>query len=725
MYIEPFLFAYCYQRTVHRGVHSHFKHGKVTLELHSILLDATVPSLRLRQTLTFIQFLMRRSVIAFTFFTIIFTSVLSAHADTAAATVNTDSLDKNTSVTCPTDAPIKFGSLTWESGQFISAVLQTIAEKGYGCVTEEVPGAGPALETALAQNDIHVIGEQWVGRSPIMNDAIEAEKVAVIGDTLKGGATQGWYVPAFVLEDNPSLITYRDLPDHAELFTDPENPNRARFLNCPTGWTCEVFNTRLLKNTGLDATFNNVLPGTGAALDAEIAAAFEQRKPLLFYYWQPTGLMAKYDFAPIKFPPYDETCWNDLLDADGKSDCVSGFAVSQLGIAVSTPFIQDYPNLANAYQQVQFSSEVLNQAILEMSESKRSGKEQAELFFQTHPEIWQSWLDDHTTHALAQNLGIVLVEGSETANDITAGEVSSVTVDTSSASQGFRWFPEWSLERSLNNSLSYVVQNFGDVFRGISQITLTFLILPVEKLLTIIPPWLIIALTAVLAWLGTRKVWFAVACGTGLFLIGAFGLWLALIDTLALLTVSVLITTIMGIPIGILMANSIWLRRLITPVLDVMQTMPSFVYLIPVLMLFGIGKVPALFATIIYALPPLIRLTMLGIRQVPHGMVEAGRSFGSTHTQLLIWIKLPQALPNIMAGINQAVMMSLAMVVLASMIGAPGLGEDVLQSIQTLNIGQGVQAGTAIVIMAIIIDRITQAFGQGKRERKKMLSERG
>lgn len=265
-----------------------------------------------------------------------------------------------------------------------------------------------------------------------------------------------------------------------------------------------------------------------------------------------------------------------------------------------------------------------------------------------------------------------------------------------------------------------MVQNFGDVFRSISKVTLTYLLLPIERLMYITPPWLIIALVSLLGWLATRKLWFAATCGIGLFLIGAFGLWPALVQTMALLIVSVIVTMVLGIPMGILMAGSNRLRRVVTPVLDVMQTMPSFVYLIPVLMLFGIGKVPALFATVIYALPPLIRLTMLGIKQVPHEMIEAGRSFGSNHKQLLIWIKLPQALPSIMAGINQAVMMSLSMVVLASMIGAPGLGEDVLQSIQTLNIGQGWQAGTAIVIMAIIIDRITQAFGQGRRARDEL-----
>ena len=614
------------------------------------------------------------------------------------------------------DAPIKFGALTWESGQFISGVLKYIAEDGYDCTIEEVPGAGPALETALSQNDIQVIGEQWVGRSPIMEQAIAQNKVAVIGDTLKGGATQGWYVPKYVLDENPGLRSYQDLPKYAELFKDPEDPRKSRFMNCPSGWTCEIFNSRLLKNTGLDSIFNNAHPGTGAALDAEIASAFEQHKPLLFYYWQPTGLMAKYDFAPLAFPAHDDACWQDLLLADGTADCVSGFPVSPLGIAVSTPFIESNPELAAVFKKVQFSSDELNGAILEMSESKRSGDEQALTFLRENPNVWQHWLSEEAATSLAAKLGISLT-GAAVANtgDSNNGASSANKFGLSSS------FPSWSLETPLNNILANVVQNYGDVFRTISTVALTYLLLPIERLLTVIPPWLIIALVTVLAWFGVRKIWFALACGAGLFLIGAFGLWGALIDTFALLIVSVLVTVVIGIPIGIAMSGSKILRKIVTPILDVMQTMPSFVYLIPVLMLFGIGKVPALFATIIYALPPLIRLTTLGITQVNHEMVEAGRSFGSTHLQLLIWIKLPQALPSIMAGINQAVMMSLSMVVLASMIGAPGLGEDVLQSIQTLNIGQGLQAGTAIVIVAIIIDRITQAFGQGKRARQKTI----
>lgn len=307
------------------------------------------------------------------------------------------------------------------------------------------------------------------------------------------------------------------------------------------------------------------------------------------------------------------------MATDGTADCVSGFPVSPLGIAVSTPFIESNPELAEVFKKVQFTSDELNGAILEMSESKRSGDEQALVFLRDNPNVWQQWISDEAATSLAAKLGISL----------TGAAVANNGVISNSASSDNRFgltsgFPSWSLETPLNNTLASVVQNYGGVFRGISNVTLTYLLLPIERLLTIIPPWLIIALVTVLAWFGVRKIWFALACGAGLFLIGAFGLWGALIDTTALLIVSVLVTVVIGIPIGIAMSGSKILRKIVTPILDVMQTMPSFVYLIPVLMLFGIGKVPALFATIIYALPPLIRLTTLGITQVNHEMIGQG-----------------------------------------------------------------------------------------------------
>jgi glycine betaine/proline transport system permease protein len=182
--------------------------------------------------------------------------------------------------------------------------------------------------------------------------------------------------------------------------------------------------------------------------------------------------------------------------------------------------------------------------------------------------------------------------------------------------------------------------------------------------------------------------------------------------TLALLIVATLLSVILGVPSGVLAARSDRYNAFQRPILDMMQTMPSFVYLIPVLMLFGLGKVPAIIATVIYAVPPIIRLTNLGIRQVDENIVEAARSFGTTYYQLLFKVQIPLAMPTVMAGLNQTIMMALAMVVIAAIIGSGGLGVEVLNGIARLDVGRGVIGGIGIVVMAIILDRITQGLAK-------------
>ena len=203
-----------------------------------------------------------------------------------------------------------------------------------------------------------------------------------------------------------------------------------------------------------------------------------------------------------------------------------------------------------------------------------------------------------------------------------------------------------------------------------------------------------------------------IALAACMLLIAAFGLWDKAMQTLSLMLVSTLISVIIAIPLGIIMSRSDRVRMVFLPFLDAMQTMPSFVYLIPALMLLGLGKVPAIFATVIYAVSPTIRLTDLGIRMVDQEVVEAAESFGAAPREVLFGVQLPLALPSIMAGVNQTTMMALAMVVIASMIGASGLGEEVLLGIQRLDVGRGTEAGVAIVALAVILDRITQGYGK-------------
>lgn len=259
----------------------------------------------------------------------------------------------------------------------------------------------------------------------------------------------------------------------------------------------------------------------------------------------------------------------------------------------------------------------------------------------------------------------------------------------------------------VDQFVKWLMQNFGGFFDAISTGVLWFL-LQLETFMLWVPWWGILAAIFLVTWKvkGLKSAAIYTALVT---LIGMFGLWESMVRTLAIVLTAVVISLILGIPLGILMAYRKGFNTIMRPILDGMQTMPSFVYLIPAMMLFGMGKVPAVFATMIYAIPPLIRLTDLGIRNVSKEMVEAAHSFGSSNWQTLVKIQLPQALPTIMTGINQTTMMALSMVVIASMIGAKGLGLDVLQAIQRIDIAKGTEAGISIVFIAIIIDRLTQS----------------
>jgi glycine betaine/proline transport system permease protein len=238
--------------------------------------------------------------------------------------------------------------------------------------------------------------------------------------------------------------------------------------------------------------------------------------------------------------------------------------------------------------------------------------------------------------------------------------------------------------------------------------TLTF---GIEDALLLPPAWLLILLLSGLAW--WRKNWrFALFTLAALALIDGMDLWVETMVTLALVIAATLVSLAIGIPLGIWAARSDRLEKIVRPVLDLMQTMPAFVYLIPAAMFFGLGRVPGVVATIIFAMPPAVRLTNLGIRQVPKELVETGLAFGCTSRQLLFKVQLPTARPSIMAGINQTIMLALSMVVIASMIGAGGLGDTVLRGIQRLDVGLGFEGGLGVVILAIILDRITQSFGK-------------
>ncbi|MDE2801872.1 MAG: ABC transporter permease subunit, partial [Chloroflexota bacterium] len=281
-------------------------------------------------------------------------------------------------------------------------------------------------------------------------------------------------------------------------------------------------------------------------------------------------------------------------------------------------------------------------------------------------------------------------------------------------------FPvDWgrTIANEVNDSIRWFTRTFDPIISAVSDTVLRMLV-ELERFLLWLPSAIVIAALALLAW-RTVNGKMALFCVGSFIAIGLVGYWVSAMETVALIIVAVILSIVIAIPIGVLAARSNVIDGMIRPVLDMMQTMPVFVYLVPAVMLFGIGKVPAIFATVIYAVPPAIRLTNLGIRQVTPQVVEAAQSFGTTRRQLLFKVQLPMAIPTIMAGVNQTIMMALAMVVVAAMVGGGGLGEDVLRALNRFQPGEALLGGLAIVALAIIVDRITQAWA---KERQQALS---
>lgn len=277
------------------------------------------------------------------------------------------------------------------------------------------------------------------------------------------------------------------------------------------------------------------------------------------------------------------------------------------------------------------------------------------------------------------------------------------------------WLPKIPIADWMDVFVNWLTVNLAVAFDGITN-ALQSIVDGMVSGFGYIPSYIFMIILTLIAWKFANR---GIAAFTliGLFLIANLGYWNPMLETLALVLTAVVISIVLGIPMGIWASQKQMVRKIITPILDFMQTMPAFVYLIPAIFFFNIGVVPGVVASVIFAMPPTIRLTILGIQQVPADIIEATDAFGSTTSQRLIKVQLPLAMPTIMAGINQSIMLALSMVVIASMVGAPGLGADVYRAVTQIQIGKGFEAGLSIVVIAIILDRITQNIGKNKKQR--------
>ena len=264
------------------------------------------------------------------------------------------------------------------------------------------------------------------------------------------------------------------------------------------------------------------------------------------------------------------------------------------------------------------------------------------------------------------------------------------------------------LGHTMEQLVDWLTDHCAFIFDAISM-ALEWLIMSLVGLFQWLPVSVVVIAIAAIAYLIHRKITLSLFCIAALLLIDNLGYWKEMIETLVLVLTSTSLAVLMGIPIGILAAHRPWIYTFLRPILDLMQTIPTFVYLIPTLVLFGLGVVPGLISTIIFTIAAPIRLTYLGISKVPEELVEAGRAFGASNTKLLFKVEIPAAMPNIMAGVTQCIMLSLSIVVISALVGADGLGKPVVRALNTVNISQGFEAGLAIVLVAIILDRLCKA----------------
>jgi len=608
---------------------------------------------------------------------------------------------------CAAGKPVVFAGVNWDSGEFITEVIREILSRGYGCRTQTIPGNSETLEQATADNDVQIFAEEWVSRSDIWKKAAAAGQVMGVGHPFVG-AVEGWYVPTYLIAGDqsrhiaaaaPGLRTVEQLvqPTYVALFRDPEQPGKGRFLNCPSGWTCEGVNTAKLHAYGLDQTYVDFRPGTGTAMDAAITSAYLQGLPVLFYYWSPSPIVGKLKLTRLVEPPYTPGCYKDLTSKDGQHTQGCAAPPAEIDYGVSTPFARAAPELIAVLKRAILPLDVLNANLVEMSDSRRDANTQAIRFLKQRGDLWRAWVDPETASRIEASL-----------NDGGAAAAARARA------QPFPPGLTLSIRKPVNNAVAALVTQHGAAFRTASDALLSVVVL-LDRVLEHIPWWLLIAGFMGLSWLSSRRIVVTLVIGALMFVVGLLGLWSLMLQTLTLMLISSLISLAIGLPLGVAVAKARWVRLVVAPSLDIMQTMPSFVYLIPALMLFGLGKVPAILATIIYAVAPMIRLTALGIDSVDLEIKEAATAFGVTPWQMLFGVELPLARPSIMAGVNQTIMLALSMVVVASMIGARGLGEQVLNGIQTLDVGQGLEAGIGIVILAVVLDRITQGFGRSRR----------
>lgn len=595
------------------------------------------------------------------------------------------------SVSFADDKEIVFGDAGWDSIKLHNAIAGTVAKALYGYSFREVPGSSTVLHEGLLNGEIDLYMEEWTDNLPSYYDDLDAGKFHELSVNFDDNY-QGIYVPRYVIEGDiergikasaPDLKNVWDLKKYPEVFKDEEHPDMGRMYGSIPGWEVDKIINNKFFHYGLDENFIYFRPGSEAALTAAITSAYEKGEPIAAYYWEPTWLLGLYDMVLLEDEPYDEATYEQ-----GKT----ALPAVKVTTAASNDFYENEDNkeVIEFIKKYKTSSALTSEGLAHIQETGASYTETAKWFLIEHDELLDEWLNTEDAEKMRTYL-----------NEEEGVKKGNLLYD----------FP-FTIPVNLDK-IDDSVRNFSvkyDAFFGVIRKGLTALVTSIQAVLDFIPWFILLIAVFIAGWKVTGKPLSGLLYSSLLFLIGLVGYWNLMNETLAIILASVIISLLIGFPIGILLSRSDRANNIMRPVLDTMQTMPVFVYLIPALLFFGLGKAPAVIATTIYAVVPIIKLTNLGIRQIDGEIVEASKSFGSTSFQSLVKVQIPQALPTIMTGVNQTLMMAISMVVTTSMIGATGLGMEVLLGVNRVEIGRGLLSGTAVVIIAVVLDRLTQGL---------------
>ena len=410
---------------------------------------------------------------------------------------------------------------------------------------------------------------------------------------------------------------------------------------------------------------------------AEVARAYAARKPIVFLAWDPHPMNMQFQLRYL---------------SGGDATFGPNYGGARVLTVARTGYVQHCPNVGKLLQNLVFSTRGESEIMRSILVEHQTPEVAARAWLAANPSVEKAWLQ-----------GVHTFSGKPAGARIGAERPSGMAIQ----------FENWLTSHKLPVGAAVAVgiewvKLHGAAFFRVTGSTFGGAIAFVYRLLRAVPPALIILAMAFFAWRMQRSLALAAFVVAALLLIMNQGYWQQTLETLSLVLVATLAATAIGVPLGIASAHRPSLAAALRPALDLMQTLPTFVYLIPTLVLFGLGVVPALISTVIFALPAPIRLTQLGIASVPRSLIEAGEAFGATRWQMLIKVELPSASPLIFAGITQCIMLSLSMVVIAALVGAGGLGVPVVRALNSVQVGMGIEAGIAIVLLAVILDRITR-----------------